>query len=832
VRNRPLFRRLAAAAALLLVCAGGAASERPTNSTRGVFARTVQPFILENCVGCHDAETKTGGLNLEAYETAASVLRDRDQWEQVLQKLSTGEMPPKDEDIPRPAAAEVRKVVRWLETEFNQADVRAPIDPGSVTLRRLNRAEYNNTVRDLLGVDLKPADAFPVDDSGYGLDNIGDVLSLPPLLMEKYLAAAETVARVAVFGVENVEPTLIRHQPPYRKKADGDVIRFAGPQSYTVSDYDVTGLALPMAIHVTHRFPADAEYLFRVTPEGRRPLGSEPVTVAVWIDGKILKAVDIDATDLEGQTREFRARVGSGEHWVAVSFLRQFEGLPATFGGRNPSKRPIPPPPEPSKRKPPDDATPEEIEAFNQRVEAAKKQKEPFDGFRVNFVEIGGPYDAQRGPSGDSVRKVLLCGHRSGKHHAGCERTILRGLARRAFRRPVSAQRLGPLLALMRKVHSETGSFDEGLAVGIQALLVAPEFLFRAETPRRSASSRPQLLGQYELASRLSYFLWSSLPDQALLRCADTGGLATPKILAAQVRRMLADPKAQALAENFGGQWLQFRGLDAVRPDRDRFPEFEDYLRLSMRRETALFFESVMREDRSMREFLDGKYTFLNERLAQFYKIPNVKGPEFRRVALTNPERAGVLTHASVLTVSSYANRTSPVLRGKWVLENILNAPPPDPPAGVPRLDERTIGVGASLRAQLEQHRSDITCAVCHARMDPLGFGLENYDAIGAWRTHDGQFSIDPSGSLPDGRSFHSPAEMKAILKGDGESFARCVTEKMLTYALGRGLERCDRRSVRQIAQRVVANDYRFSTLVQEIVKSPPFQMRRGGTPQ
>jgi hypothetical protein len=363
-------------------------------------------------------------------------------------------------------------------------------------------------------------------------------------------------------------------------------------------------------------------------------------------------------------------------------------------------------------------------------------------------------------------------------------------------------------------------------------MLVSPDFLFRIERERPAApgvaAAPNRTLEDHELASRLSYFLWASMPDDELLRAADRNELRQPALLAAQVRRMLRDDKASALVEAFGGQWLQFRALESIAPDRERFPDFEENLRLSMRKETELFFANVVREDRSILDFIDGRYSYLNGRLARHYGVPGVTGPDFRRVELTGPERSGVLTQASVLTVSSYATRTSPVLRGKWILDNVLGAPPPDPPAGVPRLDEATVSVSASLRKQMEAHRANTTCAACHSRMDPLGFGLENYDAIGAWRTQDGKFPIDATGALPDGQSFQGPDDLKAILKTDRRAFAECVTEKLLTYALGRGLERYDKRTVKAIAGRLGASDYRFSALVLEIVNSLPFQMRRG----
>ncbi len=357
---------------------------------------------------------------------------------------------------------------------------------------------------------------------------------------------------------------------------------------------------------------------------------------------------------------------------------------------------------------------------------------------------------------------------------------------------------------------------------------MSPDFLFRTERGRPRAAGAPgRLLTDHELASRLSYFLWVSMPDDALLDLADQGRLSRPAVLEAQVARMLRDDKAAALVEAFAGQWLQFRALESVAPDRERFPDFDSGLRLAMRRETELLFLNLLREDRSLVDLIDARYSFVNERLAKHYGLPGVKGPEFRRVELADAHRGGILTHASVLTVSSYATRTSPVLRGKWILENMLNAPPPDPPAGVPRLDEAKVGAEAPLRQQLEAHRTQPMCAACHQKMDPLGFSLENYDAIGSWREKDGKWPIDASGRLPDGRNFTGAPGLASVLREDREAFARAVTAKMLTFALGRGLERYDRRTVDEVAKRLAASDYRFSALVQEIVKSLPFQRRR-----
>lgn len=702
-------------------------------------------------------------------------------------------------------------------------------DPGRVTARRLNRTEYNNTIRDLLGVDVRPADDFPQDDSGYGFDNIADVLSLSPVLMEKYISAADKVARLALFGPPLLEPTLTRLRSDGRRPGDARTIP---------TEYDLTGLSHPNAFHAIHRVPVDGEYIVRVVLGGVRPKASEPVAISLWIDQQPLKSVvhdpeeaasfGVDRQDFGGQITEFRVRLAAGDRWLSVAIPRIYEGLPPRYNGLNPSKRPSP---LPAQFTPPDNATPERIALARKRFDEAQAELEkiPLNGVRVSTVEIAGPYSFVPGPSRESVEKIYTCGHRNGAHQRWCATRIMGDLARRAFRRPVSSAELQKFVGLIEKVQQEEDSLIEGLAVGIQALLVSPDFLFRIErdsTIPAARTSHP--ITPHELATRLSYFLWASMPDDELRRAADSGTLREPRGLAAQVQRMLRDPKARALAEHFGGQWLQFRALESITRDRDRFPDFEDYLRLSMRRETELFIEHVIREDGSILDFIDGRYSFINERLARHYGIPGVSGPEFRRVDLTGSPRGGVLTQASVLTVSSYPTRTSPVLRGKWILDNLLNAPPPEPPADVPNLDEKALGSSASMRDQMEAHRSIPTCAACHRRMDPLGFGLENFDAVGAWRTMDGKFAIDASGSLPDGRTFRGPDELRSILTADRHAFAQSLTSKLLIYALGRGLERYDTQTVKLIANRLPASDYRFSGLVLEIVNSLPFQSRRG----
>jgi Protein of unknown function (DUF1592)/Protein of unknown function (DUF1588)/Protein of unknown function (DUF1585)/Protein of unknown function (DUF1587)/Protein of unknown function (DUF1595)/Planctomycete cytochrome C len=798
------------------------------------FESLVKPFVEENCLTCHNDKKKRGGFSLEKYETHESMVEDADKWEEVVRKLQSGEMPPEDE--PQPDKAQVKAVTQWVDREITKAEKAMSVDPGRVTTRRLNRTEYNNSIRDLLAVDIRPADEFPQDDSGYGFDNIGDVLSLPPVLMERYIAAADKVVRAAIYGVEVMKPTLVRLDAGQRKIPE---------RKEPLFEYDTTGLTLPNALHATHQFPVTGDYTFKVSLGGLRPAGSEPLEVALWIDGKIVRQDTLDPDggasffddrqDFSGKTLDFKVHMTAGSHWIAGTVLRMYEGLPTKYNGPNPSKRP-PPPPRVFKPRP--NATPEQIERQRKFFEERQKEIVPVSEPRVSFVEVAGPYDQKAGASAESRARVFSCGHvavDTKAHLATCPTKIVSSFARRAFRRPVTAAETKRFVDVFDMARKNGETFDESIGFALQAVLVSPDFLFRIErdrpvtaAARASNAAMGHQISQHELATRLSYFLWASLPDAELRRVATNGTLRQPAVLRAQVTRMLKDPRARVLAEEFGGQWLQFRALESLTRDRDKFPDFEDYLRISMRRETELFIENIIREDRPITDFLDAPYTFVNERLARHYGIPDVTGPEFRRVDLTNTKRGGVLTQASVLTVSSYATRTSPVLRGKWVLDNILGTPPPDPPADIPNLDEEKIGADMTGRQQLEAHRKNPTCSSCHRRMDPLGFGLENFDAIGAWRDVDGKFPIDATGRLPDGREFEGPVQLRNILKEDREAFTRTLASKLMTYALGRGLERYDRHAVKTIARKVAANNYRFSSLVMEIVSSRPFQMRRG----
>jgi hypothetical protein len=752
------------------------------------FQKTVQPFLAKHCLECH-SDRPRGDVRLDRLDEKSLAQRSP-ALEKVLDVLGKRAMPPRKRA--QPGDDELRPVRAWLEAYVERAE-REAARAERVLIRRLNRAEYNNTVRDLLGVDFGPADDFPQDASGHGFDNVAGTLSVSPVLMEQYLAAAEKVARTAVFGVAPLKPERVVHQPWFAADAfsRNNQVKF---------DYDETGMSLPSAFHVVQRFPADGEYTIRGILRGVRPAGSDPVELGFWIDGRLAHTAKIavparpesgrNAGELNGLWAEFRTPVKAGQHWLSVTLLRMYEGLPAAYKGPKPAK-----------------------------AEGRVSGNRGVDAFFVMYLHVVGPFNQAKGPSPESVRKVFGDASVTAPRDAPAIRKIVAGLARRAYRRPVTDREVDELVRLTEVVREDGGSFEEGLCLAIQRLLISPHFLFRVE--------RSPQLSQHELATRLSYFLWSSMPDDELLRAADEGKLRQPGVLEAQVRRMLRDGKARALAENFGGQWLRTRALESHTPDRTKFPEFTEYTRMSMRQETLLFFEHVLREDRPVLDFLGANYTFLNQRLAEFYGIPNVKGHEFRKVDLTGSRRGGVWRQASVLTVSSYVNRTSPVLRGKWILENLLNAPPPPPPPDVPALEEKELGKSVSLRERLEKHRGYATCASCHARMDPLGLALEHFDAIGRWREKDGTLPVDDATTLADGRSVKGPDGLAAVLTADKGAFAECLAEKMLIYALGRGLDRDDRKAVQAVARRMAREDYRFSSLVLGIVRSEPFQTRK-----
>jgi hypothetical protein len=703
-------------------------------------------------------------VDIAPFTQAASLTKSRDGWDIILRKIRSGEMPPKG--IPRPAQLDA--VIQYLQDEFEKADRNIKPDPGRVTARRLNRSEYSATIRDLLAVEFRAEQSFPTDDLGNGFDNIGDVLTISPVLMERYLAAAGKIASRAVAADPLPKPL----EAQYANK-DKRIRRV---------DFST--------IEAKGRIEFDGEYIVRFGLQGERAADAKPVILAFWMDGKLLNSMPVETKPSKlvyfdpYSEEQMRLVLPEGDHVFRAAFVDDefVKGLTAK--------------------------------------DAYDRKKNKF----VDSITFVGPYAPKTAPP--SRAKIFICDPNSG---AVCVEKIVSNLAHHAWRRPVTKAETASLLKFVAAAKSNGQSTEQGIQLALQAMLVSPHFLFRIEhdaNPLDAGSAHP--ITDIELASRLSYFLWSGMPDDELLALAEAGKLRAADTLDAQVKRMLADPRSSALADNFAGQWLELRNLDVVKPDPQKFPDWSPELRDAMKQETRLFFDSILRENRPLGEFLDARYTFLNERLAKHYGIEGVKGPEFRRVDLATDQRGGILSHASVLTVSSYPTRTSVVIRGKYILNNILGSPPPPPPADVPPLDEAAVGATASLRQQMEQHRADATCATCHNKMDPLGFGLENYDGIGKWRTMDGKFPVDSSGVLPNGSSFSTPGEMRTVLKGQLPQFSRCIVEKMLTYSLGRGLGSYDRRTVDEIDRKLAASGYGFQSLIYEIVRSLPFQSRRG----
>jgi hypothetical protein len=822
--STPAFVIASPAASTLLIASLVLAACGPS---RQEIAAEQQATIKRFCFECHDDVERTADLSLQSLD-AAKVSADADTWEHVVRKLSAGMMPPHDGG-PRPTAEQNTALVTWLESELDRAAEESP-DPGrTAPFHRLNRAEYRNVVRDLLAVDVDVAGLLPSDDASYGFDNIGGVLKLSPTLLERYLSAADKVSRLAV----------------------GTASPFVNVDSFRVPDDRSQERRLPGlpfgtrgGIVIEYTFPQDAEYsisaaLARDLNEGM-PTYLEPQVLEVSIDRERVATFTLDAAHpvaanppgpngATGQPapprrlspEEQRARNRADESWVvrvpvkagrrevAVTFLGKASTL--VTATREPFERPFP---------------------------RGLNIPEGRYGSYLRSVEIGGPYEA-KGPGQTASReRIFVC--RPGSEQRSptpdaeaCAQSILSALARRAFRRPIVDEDVAPLLDFYRLGHEEEGSFDGGIQVALKALLMNPELLFRLEQdPPGMAPGAAYRISDVELASRLSFFLWSSIPDDELLALAERGALRKPAELERQVRRMIADPRTDAFVANFAGQWLYLRNLEAVVPVQSVFPNFDDTLREGLRRETELFFASVLREDRSVLDLLNADYTYLNERVARHYGIPNVKGSHFRRVQLpADSPRRGLLGQGSILAVTSRADRTSPVVRGHWILENLLGAEPPSPPATVPPLEATSVTDGhgemLSLRQRLEAHRANPACASCHAVMDSLGFALEGFDAVGRWRAIDELGDpIDASGSLPSGTSFDGLAEFRAALSSS-ESFRTALAEKLMVYALGRGVEYYDMPSIRAIVSDAADNEQRFSRYVLGVVTSTPFQMRR-----
>jgi hypothetical protein len=744
---------------------------KPTETAQD-YERDIKPLLGKYCYGCHGETKQKGDISLQAYENKAAVLKDRVVWEKVLHNVRASEMPP--ENKPQPTEQERKLIASWIEKDVFNCDCENP-DPGRVTLRRLNRAEYDNTIRDLLGVDFHPANNFPADDSGYGFDNIGDVLSLPPIMLEKYMAAAETILNKAIVTEFTTAGAKTRFE--------AEKISFT--EFGSVFQRRMVRLGREGEIFTAFQFPKSGNYVLRAKAYGEQA-GKEPARMEFRINGEVVKTFDVTAVESSPAIYEAHFKAGAGSKIISAAYINNF---------RNP-----------------EDPDPENRDR----------------NLIVDYLEVVGPSGPMVLPATHQriFAKPVPVSNEAKRNYA---RDIIGHFAKRAYRRPLSAQELDRLVAFADLAQSEGENFESGMKLAMQAVLVSPHFLFRGELqpdPDNSKAIHP--IDEFALASRLSYFLWSSMPDDELFHLAERGKLR--KNLESQVRRMLRDEKASAFVENFSGQWLQIRNLDLVAPDSGEFPEFDDALRNAMRKETELFFESLLKENRSVLELLNADYTFVNERLARHYGIPKVFGDEFRRVSLKGTARGGILTHASILTLTSNPTRTSPVKRGKWVLENILGTPPPPPPPDIPDLKTgKDAALTGTLRERMEQHRSNPNCSSCHARMDPIGFAFENFDGIGAWRNKDGDFSIDSSGELVGGGSFRDASELRRILVAQKkEEFVRCLLEKLLTYALGRGMEMYDKCAIDEISKRLTKRDYKFGDMMVEITRSSPFQLRRG----
>lgn len=726
-------------------------------TTKVTYENDIVPFLKKHCFSCHGNGKSKADLSFDKFKDNQSVLLDRKTWNNVQHMVESREMPP--EGRPKPDTVEVDEVLKALRGLFDDADRNAKPNVGRVTIRRLNRTEYNNTIRDLIGVDFKPAEDFPADDVGYGFDNIGDVLSISPLLLEKYLAAAESILEQAIIVVDTPNPAKQRFEK-FRTLSLSQSGELSKVVSFENGDYRI-------------RCQLDAAQ-------------GASLRVRLRVANKVVKEIQIK--DDKPATLEASVRVEAGIDRIVIAVSDSAIRDATTVRGQKPVK----------------------------------------DGLlHVRSLEIEGPFNPPAVDLPETHKRIMTFQKDLAPRDAA--REIVARFAMKAFRRPVRPEEIERCLTLFDVSQKRGQRFELSVRAALYRVLVSPHFLFRVELdPPNAKSDTPYLINEFELASRLSYFLWNSMPDEELFSLAGKGGLR--KSLPGQIRRMTADPKSASFLENFAEQWLTLRKLDLASPDPNLFPNFNAGLRHAMVRESQLFFEATVRDNRSVLDLLDADYTFVNEALAKHYGIRGVKGPDFVRVPAP-PGRGGILTHASILTLTSNATRTSPVKRGKFVLEQVLNTPPPPPPDDVPELEDQKELKG-TLRQVMEQHRANAVCASCHRRMDPLGFAFENFDAVGAWRDKEGGAPVDASGELPDGRAFQGPNGLKQLLRQNNRLFVRCLSEKMLTYALGRGLEPYDRRAVDRIVDAVVGADYRFAVLIHEIVNSDPFQMRMPGDPR
>jgi hypothetical protein len=752
--------------------------------------------LLETyCVTCHNEKARTGGLSLE-HADLTDIPKSAETWEKVIRKVRAGMMPPAG--MQRPDRAALDGFAGFLETSLGR-DAAAHPNPGRASMHRLNRAEYANAIHDLLAMDVDAAALLPPDDESNGFDNIADVLKMSPSLMERYLSASWNISRAAVGNLE-IAPSM----QTYRVRPD------------LSQDQYIDGMppGTRGGLLVRHTFPLDAEYtikvrLWRNTFDLMRGM-EDPHEIEIAMDGVRLQSVTAGGkadfsvmaenpgtfgADLDRRLT-VRIPVKAGVHTLwATTILK-------SHASRDDMIKPF----------------------IRTTVDGLDIMGDP----SVDRMTIEGPFSPTASGETPSRRKIFVCKPVSSTEETACATKILSTLARLAYRKPVDATSMNTLMDFYRRGRADKGSFNTGIESALQFILASPEFLFRFEPdPANVAPNTVHHVDDLALASRLSFFIWSSIPDDQLLTVASQGKLKEPAVLEQQVRRMLADKRSKALITNFAEQWLYLRNLKNATPDLEAFPDFDDNLRQAMKEETTLFIDSIMREDRNVMDLLNADYTFVNERLARHYGIPNIYGSEFRRIKVPNEARRGLLGQASILTVTSYPNRTSPVQRGKWILTNLLGLPPTPPPPNVPTLQENSgEGKPRSLRERMEKHRENAVCAGCHKNMDPIGFALENFDAVGRWRTKDDGASIDASGTLFTGAAFDGVAGLRQALTSRPDVFVGVMTEKMMTYALGRGIEYYDMPAVRKVVQDGAKNDFRFSSLVLGVVNSAPFQLK------
>jgi cytochrome c551/c552 len=781
-----------ALASIAIAAPGIAQTKGSAKAGSGSSAASQRAVVDKYCVGCHNSKVKIGGLALDTLDMS-HVGDKAETWEKVVRKLRAGVMPPPN--LPRPDKATTETLVASLENDLDRAAAGKPnlVAPG---VHRVNRTEYTNAVHDLLGVSIDAAAFLPVDDASSGFDNVAGSLGVSPALVEGYMSAAAKISRLA-----------LGHEVAPQQK------RYVAAQDYSQESH-VEGLPFGTrgGMVVKHYFPADGEYVISWFPVrgntgelfGANRKGEQ---LEVLLDGERVGLFNIDKLPqgTDNDKNEVRLQVKAGERTVGLAFLTTTQ---------------VP------------------IDDLNQHYVRSVLDTNPMPGYifspQVSQFLIMGPYNGKRATDSDARRRILICKPTSNVEEVSCAKKILTNLARQAYRRPVTDGDTETLLGFYQAGRNK-GDFEDGIERGLQAVLSDPEFVFRGETdPVNVKPGQPYRISDVELASRLSFFLWSTTPDNELITLASQNKLSDPKTLEHQVRRMISDPRAHELVKNFAGQWLQLRNLPSAAPVTQMFPDFDDNLRQAFRIETEMFFESIVREDRNVLDLLTADYTFVNERLAKHYGIPNIYGSQFRRVTLGEglESRRGLLGKGSVLLVTSQADRTSPVLRGKWVLMNILGTIPPDPPPNVPPLRQsdkmangQPVPLEISMRERMEEHRANPTCAACHKQMDPIGFSLENFDAVGKWRTTEWGKVLDVSGQFSDGAGFNGPLGLRQALLAYSPQFIRTITEKLMVYALGRGVEAGDMPLVRSIVRTAATDNNRFSSIVLGIVKSQPFNM-------